>query len=422
MNFIINRIFFVFFLLIPLKLNASDNLIEIQSNISFYKISNNTSTWWQNNNNHGFDIEGSFISSSMNISKKNVFFQNDFFYSTHNKSFYSKYLNFNYQHSEKLNFMIGRFSRQFSNYLDDSLSSGSMLVSTNAQPIPRLGVYYNNSLKKRPNISFKAGIAHGKFDSNKYYKDAPYLHEKFFYLINKKTNFEYGVGLVHEAMWSGHTILGKHTGKQPNSFKDFLKVFISADGPLREGEPHANALGNHLGIWDFYSIYHLSKFHLKFYYQHFFEDTSSFRFANKTDGLWGIQFDSLNKNSGLLFEFLNTTNCCIDPPYQADNYYWNYQYRSGWRYKDNIVGNAFVNPINNDNNVKEKIKLAHVGAYFNTKNMKLHLLTSRKIHLSDSLKTKFNITTKFNDNVYIDLLIFNKNKFTNYGLGLIYNF
>ena len=103
------------------------------------------------------------------------------------------------------------------------------------------------------------------------------------------------------------------------------------------------------------------------------------------------KFDSLNKNSGLLFEFLNTTNCCIDPPYQADNYYWNYQYRSGWRYKDNIVGNAFVNPINNDNNVKEKIKLAHVGAYFNTKNMKLHLLTSRKIHLSDSLKTKFNI-------------------------------
>ena len=30
---------------------------------------------------------------SMNISKKNVFFQNDFFYSTHNKSFYSKFLN-----------------------------------------------------------------------------------------------------------------------------------------------------------------------------------------------------------------------------------------------------------------------------------------------------------------------------------------
>ena len=38
----------------------------------------------------------------------------------------------------------------------------------------------------------------------------------------------------------------------PNTFKDFLTVFISGDGPLKEGEPHANALGNHLGVWDFY--------------------------------------------------------------------------------------------------------------------------------------------------------------------------
>ena len=28
-------------------------------------------------------------------------------------------------------------------------------------------------------------------------------------------------------------------------------MFISADGPLLEGQEHANALGNHLGIWDF---------------------------------------------------------------------------------------------------------------------------------------------------------------------------
>ena len=31
----------------------------------------------------------------------------------------------------------------------------------------------------------------------------------------------------------------------------FFKVFISADGEYIDG-PHANALGSHLGIWDFY--------------------------------------------------------------------------------------------------------------------------------------------------------------------------
>ena len=296
-----------------------------------------------------------------------------------------------------------------------------MLVSNNSQPIPKFGIYYNISFKKRPNLSFETGIAHGKFDSNKFYKDAPYLHEKFVYLINKKSSFEYGIGFVHEAMWGGNIIIGKHPGKQPSSFKDFLKVFISADGPLRDGEPHPNALGNHLGIWDFYSIYQLRKSKMRFYYQHIFEDTSSFRFANKTDGLWGIQFDSLKRNKGVLIEFLNTTNCCIDPPYQNDNYYWNYQYRSGWRYKDNIVGNPFVNPINYDNNFKEKIKLIHIGTYFNIKNITFNLLSSRKINLSDSSKTMLKINQKLNNSLNIDLLIFHEDKSTNYGLGLIYN-
>ena len=37
----------------------------------------------------------------------------------------------------------------------------------------------------------------------------------------------------------------------PPGIKDFFKVFIAADEPIREGQDHANALGNHLGIWDF---------------------------------------------------------------------------------------------------------------------------------------------------------------------------
>ena len=72
---------------------------------------------------------------------------------------------------------------------------------------------------------------------------------KFVYINIIKSNYEFGIGFVHEAMWGGSTRL---LGSQPDKIQDFLKVFISADGPYKEGEPHANALGNHLGIWDFF--------------------------------------------------------------------------------------------------------------------------------------------------------------------------
>jgi hypothetical protein len=80
-------------------------------------------------------------------------------------------------------------------------------------------------------------------------------------------------------------------GKFPSSFNDFWKVFISADGEKLEGQPHANALGNHLGIWDFYYSKKNKSNIFKFYYQHFFEDTSGLRFQNRFDGLWGFEYN-----------------------------------------------------------------------------------------------------------------------------------
>ena len=46
--------------------------------------------------------------------------------------------------------------------------------------------------------------------------------------------------LVHEAIWAGST---KNNGDFPNTFKDFMKVFISGDGRQKDGQMHANALG-----------------------------------------------------------------------------------------------------------------------------------------------------------------------------------
>ena len=43
-----------------------------------------------------------------------------------------------------------------------------------------------------------------ELDKNNTYKSSPYLHEKFFYLKRDGKN-EFGLGLVHEAVWAGST-------------------------------------------------------------------------------------------------------------------------------------------------------------------------------------------------------------------------
>ncbi len=158
-----------------------------------------------------------------------------------------------------------------------------MLVSNNAPPLNKIGY---NSFKKFQKISFDFGLSHAILEKNDLYSSPPFIHEKYIYMNFNMGNNLYGIGFIHEAMWGGK--INFDDGSQPKSFKDFLKVFIAADGPLIDGQPHANALGNHLGLWEFFFEKQLKSNTLKIYYQHLFEDTSGLRFHNRYDGLWGI--------------------------------------------------------------------------------------------------------------------------------------
>tara|TARA_B100000029_G_C17253890_1_gene843797 strand:- start:105 stop:800 length:696 start_codon:yes stop_codon:yes gene_type:complete len=229
-----------------------------------------------------------------------------------------------------------------------------------------------------------------------------------------RDNSEYGIGFVHEAIWAGAT---EESGNFPSSFNDFLKVLISADGDY-EGGPHANALGNHLGIWDFYYKKKKNNQILKLYYQHFFEDTSSLRFRNEIDGLWGIEIENYIENTTILFEYLDTTNSFLDPPYQADFYYWNYQYRIGWRYRNNTIGNPFVNP----NNEKKFIKLFHVGIKGEINSNYYSIKASRDIKIGDDILYKIILGRKLKNNLNFNLFIVNNGINNGSGIGINYVF
>ena len=405
-----NKIKMHFFKLVLVFLIISDfGLYGQDSNsyINFYSNPNESSNyWWLDKNNYGRTNYHTSIELNSETKKKNFFYKINLFGPLNdNKPFLLGESYLKYSFSEKIFLKTGRYYRDFSNYLNDQLSSGSLLISKNAEPMPKIGFVYSIDLKKNKNINFDFGIAHGVFHKNNYYTKKPFLHEKFAYINIEKNNYKIGIGLVHEAMWAGGT---PSLGNFPSSFKDFLKVMIAKDGPRAASEPHANALGNHLGIWDFYLEKAIDKKKIKFYHQHIFEDTSGLRFANRFDGLWGVEFVDNLKRSNFLIEYLVTTNQYFNPPYVNEEYYHNYQYKDGWSYKDFTLGNPYIN--------HKKIIPVDVIHFGFSKNNNLNyydLKLSRRTNFTDDFHYKFSFGRLFKENFSLNFFIANKtNKHT----------
>jgi len=377
--------------------------------------------WWLTRNNNGKYVHNNTIDFEWKINNPSTNYQiklSNAFSKDQKIALGESFVKHNF--SDNIFLKAGKYYRDFSLYLNDNLSSGSMLVSNNAQPLPKIGFVGSFSIEKKDNISFDWGIAHGWFKKNQYYSDAPFLHEKFIYLNIIRDNIhQFSIGFVHEAIWAGTTTdnsgYNYNPGNQPDSFKDFLKVFISADGPLRDGESHANALGSHIGIWDFIYTKNNADKTLKLYYQHYFEDTSSLRFQNKTDGLWGLELTNYIPKINLLIEYLDTSHCCIDPPYQRDIYYWNYQYNDGWKYKNMIIGNPFVN----SEKFIELTKLFHIGMSGSLGLNTFTVKASRKINISDPIKYQIAVSRDINK-YNLNFFVFGNEEKHSFGLGASY--
>jgi|TARA_B110000438_G_C15805444_1_gene647092 hypothetical protein len=401
------------FILIILSLKLHSQDINNQYNLQLTPDLSNQ--WWSKYNNYGQEPSETYFHYNTSYKYKNVNFNVNIFASKD-----KIYIGESFVQSKLFNntyIKAGKYYKDFSSYLNESLSSGSLLVSNNAEPMTKIGLISSYKFKKTTNFDFDFGISHGLFDKSKNYSKAPFLHEKFIYLNYSKNQNDFGIGLVHEAIWAGSTT---YNGDYESSFKDFLKVFISADGPLLDGEPHANALGNHLGIWDFYYKKTMSDNEIKLYYQHFFEDTSGLRFANKSDGLWGIELSNFAQNTNILFEYLNTKNQDTNPPYVDENYYNHGKYREGWSYKGYIVGNPFINAGNYED--VNPSKVFHLGVKNNKLNkFSYKLLLSRKIDISDTMKYYISFGRVVNQYLIGIIVAGEESKGNNMSIKLSYN-
>ena len=274
--------------------------------------------------------------------------------------------------------------------IDKLLSSGSLIESANAQPIPKflfgIGDYQEIEIGKI-RFSLKGNFAHGWLDKGQYIK-APFLHEKSLYLKkNLFDDYSISFGLVHKALWAGETIIH---GKQPAGVNDFIRVIFARPGSEKSiDQEKENTLGNHLGIWDFSIEKEFNNKLIKIYLEHPFEDESSARWIlNEFDGKYGIAISQKNPKliSNFVYEYINTMDQsgkegASDSTYGWDNYYNHYIYQSGWTYKGRVIGNPLFTIGSNKDRysngkyiINNRIKAHHIGLDGLIKNINYRIL------------------------------------------------
>jgi len=245
----------------------------------------------------------------------------------------------------------------------EPLSSGSMAVSANAKPLPRIELRLTNWWSLPWNwteglIAIKGGIQHGWFEPDNYV-DNMWLHAKWAYLRlgNEKQNI-FG-GLVHLAQWGGKGTWNNENFDIPFTIQNWWQTFVA--GGVTSGQAEIekyNASGNHLGIWDLGTRITISNFVLEGYYQHFFEDKASLDiWSNGLDGLFGLHIEtpaSIPFIRHLLVEKVVTTDqsgpieeITMDDGskitiYGGDSYYYNYLYKTGWSYLGRVLGTPLI--------------------------------------------------------------------------------
>lgn len=240
------------------------------------------------------------------------------------------------------------------------LSSGSMSVSGNARPLPKVqfsmpewtAIPFTNET-----FEIQGGIAHGWFLGERVQTGA-LLHEKWGYgRFGPRDGSKIYLGLVHQGMWGGEA--------QEVNLDNFRRIFVAQDaGPgVREAGPS----GNTLGIWDVGLQMPTERVLFHGYYHHYFELEAGVYWENGLDGLWGlgIQLDHqswlpdmfviesiFTKYQGGPYHFLNQiledADISESPSQQfgigsgAHQYYSHGIYRNGWTHLGRVIGTPFV--------------------------------------------------------------------------------
>ena len=273
-----------------------------------------------------------------------------------------------------LNLFVGS-KENYTSLWDKALSSGDLVCSPNARPIPEI----NLSIPRFTAIPGTHGILQVKgdfavgrsFDTD-YLRDL-YLEKQVEYvekalwhhksvhlrLVDANDHFPltFTVGLRHHVQWGGVSTNPKN-GVQPHSLKDFFRIMMGkSGGDDASASAQKNALGNHYGSYDIKLGYLNPLFDVHFYIQHYFDDASGIELYNYVDNLYGLQahFPNFPLVDKIVIEYLYTKDQSgpahfilfkhpEHPGYGGgnDDYYNNTEYTTGVSYFNRSIGSPLI--------------------------------------------------------------------------------
>ncbi|SEL24603.1 capsule assembly Wzi family protein [Parapedobacter koreensis] len=237
-----------------------------------------------------------------------------------------------------LEFRGGRYE-EILGEVDPLLSTGSLGISGNALPIPKVGF----ALPEYTPVPFTNGwlyakglISHGWMGNNQSMKQA-WLHEKTLYLRLGKGPFKVYGGVQHFAVWGGqraHFKLDRSLG----GFFDVLFVKEANDGSVPDGIL-PNRAGDHRGLIEFGGDLETNNAVFHMYFQVPFESGMGIDIRN-IDRLGGLNVTLKSHRwiDRLLFEFIYTKQMESFQDAELQSYYNNGVYANGWEYDFRSVG------------------------------------------------------------------------------------
>ncbi len=230
---------------------------------------------------------------------------------------------------------------------ENELSTGSLMVSRNASPMPKIAFYTDDFITVpflQGYINYKGYFSHGWQNDDRFTKGV-YVHQKYFYM-NLDIGFLYASGgITHNAQWGGEN---ETSGKFPrdfNAFKDILFARGSSSSEALPGE-QANVAGNSIATYDFRAATRIRA--VEFYASRIFylEDGHSRHFRSPWDGIWsaGFIFKKARSVQKIHYEHLNfkRQDSYAFEPYGTASYYNHWLYRTGWTYEGRVIGNSLA--------------------------------------------------------------------------------
>ena len=286
----------------------------------------------------------------------------------HNQIFLGGYFNQLYAHVRLYIFDItAGIEPRYWGAGNAELSSGSLLFSNNAHPIPQIRVGIERWTPVPGLFGYvevKGGLTHGWLADNYQPVKGTLLHHKY---IGGRVGGKLPVNLSYEfhhvAQWGGYSSMYGDLGNNWSAFKSAFMV--TSGGTMKNDQ--LNAQGNHIGFQQLALDVKGEGWKVSAYWQCMNED-GPIRFIgfgmNNKDGLWGVSMQQSRWPfiAGVTYEFLNTTD--QSGPFHdrdgivyggADSYYSNSIYSQGWTYYGRIIGSPLLS-VNND-----RVMAHHVG-------------------------------------------------------------